>query len=331
MKKRIKEIPPLVHPDFKKTFHIHVDASKKGYGAILTQRPNDPVGRQADLPQGIPKDHRIIAFASSALPATHTGYTNPERECYGLYWVTEKFKEFIQGCDVVAFTNHHSLRDLSNSMKESRSSMIYNWLINISQMVRQVLHKPGKTLVIPDALSRAHVEYKIKEQRTTEELLKDLIGTESSGREQINETVTKLCKMDTNQQKDVPQNCKSGHAGRTGKSDISALASLDDRELTVVGVPTEERIKQNTLAGKDQLREMGELVSPKYSALASLRTEEMQGIHQRGPEIDPGNWLSTASSAGCSAWKSPVTPRHPHLTKNRSGHVQRNTWTPPRV
>jgi len=139
----------LVHPDFKKTFYIHVDASKKGYRAILTQRPNDPVGRQADLPQGIPKDHRIIAFASSALPATHTGYTNPERECYGLYWVTEKFKEFIQGCDVVAFTNHHSLRDLSNSMKESRSSMIYNWLINISQMVRQVLHKPGKTLVMP--------------------------------------------------------------------------------------------------------------------------------------------------------------------------------------
>ena len=139
----------MVHPDFKKTFYIHVDASKKGYRAILTQRPNDPVGRQADLPQGIPKDHRIIAFASSVLPATHTGYTNPERECYGLYWVTEKFKEFIQGCDVVAFTNHHSLRDLSNSMKESRSSMIYNWLINISQMVRQVLHKPGKTLVMP--------------------------------------------------------------------------------------------------------------------------------------------------------------------------------------
>ena len=152
MKKRIKEIPLLVHPDFKKTFYIHVDASKKGYRAILTQRPNDPVGRQANLPQGIPKDHRIIAFASSALPATHIGYTNPERECYELYWVIEKFKEFIQGCDVVAFTNHHSLRNLSNSMKESRSSMIYNWLINISQMVRQVLHKPRKILVIPDAL-----------------------------------------------------------------------------------------------------------------------------------------------------------------------------------
>ena len=37
--------------------------------------------------------------------------------------------------------------------------------------------------------------------------------------------------------------------------------------------------------------------------------------HQRGPEIDLGNQLSTASSAGCSAWKSPVTPWHPHLTK----------------
>jgi hypothetical protein len=36
MKEHITTLPMLRHPDFGKTFYIHVDASKKGYGAILT-------------------------------------------------------------------------------------------------------------------------------------------------------------------------------------------------------------------------------------------------------------------------------------------------------
>jgi len=141
VREKIAEILTLIHPDFKKTFYIHVDASKKGYGAILTQRSGDPDGGQAEVPQGIPRDH--IAFASLALPETHTRYNNSERECYALSWATLKFREFVHGCDTVAFSNHESLTKLAKGMKGSRNGMIMSWLAEIMWLLGSWCTSPG--------------------------------------------------------------------------------------------------------------------------------------------------------------------------------------------
>ena len=57
----------IAHPDFSKEFFIHVDASKLGLGAILTQM--DQNGR-----------HRVIEYASRTLTKTQQKYTNPLQE-----------------------------------------------------------------------------------------------------------------------------------------------------------------------------------------------------------------------------------------------------------
>jgi hypothetical protein len=84
MKESVARLPLLKHPDFNKTFYVHVDASKKGYGAILTQRVSDPLDKPATIPVGIPSDHHVIAFASLAKPDAHSTYNNSERETYCL-------------------------------------------------------------------------------------------------------------------------------------------------------------------------------------------------------------------------------------------------------
>ena len=157
MKETIAKIPMLVHPNFKKTFYIHVDTSKKDYGTILTQHPNDPLDKPAPKRSGILKKHEIVTFASLALPKTYTKYMNSEWKCYEAYWAINKFKKFIMGRDVVIFSDYQSLVKLCNSTTStSRSELICGWLLKIAVVVNQILHWSGKTLVIPDTLSQAH-------------------------------------------------------------------------------------------------------------------------------------------------------------------------------
>ena len=122
LKEIIANIPMLVHPNFEKTFYIHVDALKKGYGAILTQHPNDPINKPAPSRPGILKNHQIIAFASLTLLQLHSSYTNPKREAYGIYWAINKFKEYTYGKYTVVYSDHQSFTKLANSpIKLSRS------------------------------------------------------------------------------------------------------------------------------------------------------------------------------------------------------------------
>jgi hypothetical protein len=97
----------------------------------------------------------IIAFASLALPEHHCNpkFNNSVRECYALYWALNKFKEYISGTTVVAFSDNKALTKLTNSTNCSSNDMINKWLYEISPMVKKILHRPGKLMVIPDALS----------------------------------------------------------------------------------------------------------------------------------------------------------------------------------
>jgi len=87
---------------------------------------------------------------------------------YALYWATLKFREFVHGCNTIAFSNHESLTKLAKTIKVSRNGMIMSWLVEIIAMVRLVVHKSRKLIVIPDALSRVHRVHYVVEQTPVE-------------------------------------------------------------------------------------------------------------------------------------------------------------------
>jgi hypothetical protein len=99
IKKDMAEPPVLVYPDFKKPFHIHVDSSIIGMGAVLTQKNED--GR-----------HMVVAYASAATTKSMlhiAGMSVSVLECLGVVWAVHRFREYIHRQEFWVYTDHAAL------------------------------------------------------------------------------------------------------------------------------------------------------------------------------------------------------------------------------
>tara|TARA_R110002050_G_scaffold287363_1_gene438523 strand:- start:159 stop:2855 length:2697 start_codon:yes stop_codon:yes gene_type:complete len=163
LKMAMQQYPALIHPDMRRPFYIHVDASGSGYGAILTQRTKDLPDAEVtkdSIPKGITKDHQVVCYASTALPKSHANYSNPEREASAIKWAIENFKHYILGKQVIIFTDHqtfeHSISHRPGDNVTSKNQVIAKCAAAVQRFDPLILHRPGKTMVIPDILSRIH-------------------------------------------------------------------------------------------------------------------------------------------------------------------------------
>lgn len=138
LKTRLME-PPVLHcPDYDQPMEIHTDASGHSLGAVLIQR--------------IDKKERVIAYASRALNRCERNYSTPERECLGVIFGIEYFREYVEGTKFTVFTDHVSLTWL-HSLKNP-SGRLARWIIRLSPYNFEIKYKKGKLNVVPDALSR---------------------------------------------------------------------------------------------------------------------------------------------------------------------------------
>ncbi len=158
--------PVMAHPNFDEEFFIHVDASSKGLGAILTQLDDN-------------SNHRIIEYASKSLNAAQAKYSNPVREGLGVLWALGTFKYYVYGrsptvyCDCSAISHIYG----RGTNKCPDNLMLREWAARIMQFDIKLKHKPGKLMAIPDALSRHHhVKYNVEEEDQDVNKLSDLIG-----------------------------------------------------------------------------------------------------------------------------------------------------------
>jgi hypothetical protein len=138
----------MAHPDFSRRFYIHVDASKHALGAILTQL--DENGH-----------HRVVEYASKVLSSTQRYYSNPIREALGILWALKTFQYYVKGRRPIIYTDCECLYALmkEGSTKIPDHAMLRDWIARVLQFEPTILHKPGKLMAIPDALSRHYVSY----------------------------------------------------------------------------------------------------------------------------------------------------------------------------
>ena len=129
----------LKYPDFEKPFVLEVDASRAGFGAVLSQEHN---GKR--LP---------VAFGSRKASVTESTYPAHKLEFAALRWaVCQRFKDYL----------HHSYVDIhtdSNPViyilrKLEIDAVAQRWCAELAKYDFKIHYKAGKTNTVADSLSR---------------------------------------------------------------------------------------------------------------------------------------------------------------------------------
>ena len=137
LKNKMATAPILVFLDWKKEFHVHVDASSVTLFIVLTQP------REGAL------DHPI-AFGSKKLSTEEKNYTTMEREGLAMVYVLQKFRHYLLGGNFQMYTDHSALKYLVN--KPVLGGKICRWLLLFQEFDFEVFVKPGRLNVGPDHL-----------------------------------------------------------------------------------------------------------------------------------------------------------------------------------
>lgn len=142
---KVKELlvsaPILSQPDFNKEFIVQCDASKVGLGGVLTQV--------------IDGEEKVIAYASRSLSRAERVYSSIELELLSILFCVEKFRLFIEGVKFKVVTDCYSLLWLNNF--KNPSGRLARWALRLRQHTFELVHRPGASNVVPDALLGAHL------------------------------------------------------------------------------------------------------------------------------------------------------------------------------
>lgn len=143
----------LVSPNYALPFKIYTDASLVAGGAVLTQEQ-----------EGV---ERVIAFHSVKFSRTQQNYSATERECLAVISAVEKFRPYVDGVAFTVVIDHSSLRWLQN-LKEPHGKLA-RWAVRLQAYDIKFVHRPGKQMVVPDALSRAIDAIEIEAEHETQD------------------------------------------------------------------------------------------------------------------------------------------------------------------
>ena len=139
IKQELSRAPVLQYPDYGKAFQIHTDASGSAIGGVLTQQHEG-----TDLP---------VAYFSRKLNPAETRYTVSEKEALAIVASVKHFSHYVFGHKFEVITDHAPLKYLFTN--RTTVPRITKWALLLSEYCFDILYRPGKDHVIPDALSRS--------------------------------------------------------------------------------------------------------------------------------------------------------------------------------
>ena len=150
LQEALSEPQTLTHFDANKPLYLDMDASKAfGFGARIFHSTD---GKKAEP----------IAYLSRLLTSAETRYWPTELEVAGLVWVVRKIRHMIEASEspTTVWTDHSATIGIgkSTSLSTTSTDRLNLRLIRASEYLQRfnlkLVHIPGKSNVVPDALSR---------------------------------------------------------------------------------------------------------------------------------------------------------------------------------
>ena len=133
--------PVLKAPEFEKQFHLTVDASDEGIGAVLMQE--DDEGHL-----------HPVSYYSKKLNKHQRMYATVEKELFALISSIRHFEIYITAnakCTKV-YTDHNPLTFLERMRNRNRK--LQAWYLNLQEYNLEVVHITGKDNVVADSLCK---------------------------------------------------------------------------------------------------------------------------------------------------------------------------------
>lgn len=139
LKSALVSAPVLVHPDFRRPFTIHCDASMYGIGACLMQKDENG-------------NDKAICYFSKKLSKAQKNYSVTELECLAVVLAVEKFRPYVELQEFSVITDHSALKWLMG--QKDLSGRLARWSLRLQRYDFDIQHRKGRFNVVPDALSR---------------------------------------------------------------------------------------------------------------------------------------------------------------------------------
>lgn len=134
---------------------LHVDASRKGLGAVMLQ----------DQPNG---ETRPVFYISRSLNKAEKNYDILNLEATCIIWALKTLRQFIYGKKILIITDHSALCYL-RSLKNP-TGRLARYLLILSEFDADIIHKKGKLNVDCDCLSRDPVSDSSETDNDNDEL-----------------------------------------------------------------------------------------------------------------------------------------------------------------
>ncbi|MBA3569363.1 MAG: DDE-type integrase/transposase/recombinase, partial [Pyrinomonadaceae bacterium] len=139
-------LPVRNRPDLQ--YVVTTDASMNGIGASITQVVRKDTPHETSNTVGAP-----LAFFSRKLNPAERNYGTSEQECLALIAAVKHWRCYLEGEEFIIVTDHDCLRYYRDVTGASRR--LQRWAIELSAYNCVVIHRPGWSNAVADALSRA--------------------------------------------------------------------------------------------------------------------------------------------------------------------------------
>ena len=116
---------------------IETDASEFAIGSALTQTHND--------------GWHPVAFLSRSMSAPEKNYPIKEQEVLALIYALNKWRDYLFGMEITAYTDHETLIGWKYNRDLSGCKAL--WVETLSKLAVRILYRPRQQNIVGDAFS----------------------------------------------------------------------------------------------------------------------------------------------------------------------------------